>query len=159
MTTGITTWLDRVGIDLSPGASHLLKALYVHCRPEDGLVLDLENAGEIPNLEFFRRVCSLSMSSVFRYRRELQQHGLIQDTGRRGGQTGRVVLCRVTGALCDWDPDVSLKPGNAEERVDASAGDIQSAPWDSPPPCAADDDGGPNYAESHDGDDPTHEPP
>ena len=156
MTTGITTWLDRVGIDLSPGASHLLKALYVHCRPEDGLVLDLENAGEIPNLEFFRRVCSLSMSSVFRYRRELQQHGLIQDTGRRGGQTGRVVLCRVTGALCDWDPDVSLKPGNAEERVDASAGDIQSAPWDSPPPCAADDDGGPNYAESHDGDDLTH---
>ena len=158
MTTGITRWLDRVGIDLSPGASHLLKALCVHCRLEDGLVLDLENAGEIPNLEFFRRVCSLSRSSVVRYRRELLQHGLIQDTGRRGGQTGRVVLYRVTGALCDWDPDVSLKPGNAEERVDASAGDIKPAPWDSLPPGAADYGGGPYYAESNDGDDPTLEP-
>ena len=75
-----------------------------------------------------------------------------------GAKRVEVVLYRVTGALCDWDPEVSLKPGNAEERVDARAGDIKPAPWDCPSPGAADYDGGPNYAESHDGAQPSGHP-
>jgi len=136
MTAMIAKWLDQVGLGLSPGASHLLKALCVHCRPEDGLVLDPEDPTGFPDMEFFRRVCSLSRSSIFRYRKELLEYGLIQDTGRRGGKTGRIVLYRVAGALCSWNPDLSPETGSGQEDTNASVIEVGPAPWDSPSPRA-----------------------
>ena len=134
MTATITKWLDQVGQGLSPGASHLLKALCVHCRPEDGLVLDPEDPTGFPDMEFFRRVCSLSRSSIFRYRKELLEHGLIQDSGRRGGKTGRIVVYRVAGALCCWNPDLSPEASSGQEDGSASGIVVGLPPWDSPSP-------------------------
>ena len=130
MRTRITNWLDCVSADLSPGASHLLKSA-VRTLPPGGRTGPLSGKCRRESWAW----SSSGASAAFPSRQSpgtggsCWSVGSIEDTGRRGGQTGRVVLYRVTGALCDWDPDVSLKPGNAEERVDASAGCIKPAPW------------------------------
>lgn len=99
----ITIWRFSVFSGLSPAARNLLTVMCDFCDPLNGETVDPEHPHLVQDLKFYALVSGLSSRAVIRHLGELEAAGLIRDSGRRWGQTRKVVVYTITGADHGWD--------------------------------------------------------